>query len=353
MILGVFAVFDTLRTLAIPRAGVVALITAVMPLASYIVCEAADGSNQRSSSVSGVVLDETGAPVAGAGITLSMVGVSLAQASTGDDGRFTISNVPPGPFQLTVTAPGFASQKVTGVMSTGGHSDLPPIRLRLAVDAVTVDVTPSPVQVAEQQIKEQEKQRVLGVAPNFYMSFVPDAAPLNTRQKFQLSWKASIDPMEFAGAAGVAALQQRRHQFPAFGSGFDGYEKRFAAGYATEITQRLFSRVIMPSLFKQDPRYFYKGEGTVRSRAMYALSRSVIRKGDNGHWQPNYSTVVGSFAGAMVSNFYYPAQDRNGVGLTLENVGIGIGSAALDHLAEEFLWSRLTSRKRHTGASHQ
>ena len=52
----------------------------------------------------------------------------------------------------------------------------------------------------------------------------------------------------------------------------------------------------MPSVLKQDPRYFYKGSGSKRSRILYALASSVICKGDNGHWQPNYSNVLGSFA---------------------------------------------------------
>ena len=76
---------------------------------------------------------------------------------------------------------------------------------------------------------------------------------------------------------------------------------------------------------------------------MYALSRAVVRKGDNGRWQPNYSGILGSLAAGALSNLYYPAADRRGIGLTLENTAIGIGGAAVGRLAQEFLFRRVTS----------
>ena len=80
---------------------------------------------------------------------------------------------------------------------------------------------------------------------------------------------------------------------------------------------------ILPSLFKQDPRYFYKGTGRITSRAMYAIANSVICKGDNGRWQPNYSGILGGIAAGGISNLYYPASDRSGVELTFDNALIG------------------------------
>ena len=76
---------------------------------------------------------------------------------------------------------------------------------------------------------------------------------------------------------------------------------------------------ILPSILKQDPRYFYKGSGTTRSRILYALANAVVCKGDNGHWQPDYSGILGSLAAGGISNLYYPASNRNGVQLTFEN----------------------------------
>ena len=212
--------------------------------------------------------------------------------------------------------------------------------------SISVDVTATRVELAQRQIKEQEQQRLFGVLPNFYVSYIPDAAPLNTRQKFELSWKSRLDPVRFGVAGIVAGVQHARNVHSGFGDGAEGYAKRYAAGYANGLTRSLVSQVLMPSLFKQDPRYFYKGTGSTTSRIGYAISRAVIKKGDNGRWQPNYSGVLGSLASGGLSNLYYPAEDRKGVGLTLENTAIGIGGAALGHLAQEFLYKRLTSHSR-------
>ena len=209
--------------------------------------------------------------------------------------------------------------------------------------AVSVDVKPEQEELAEQQIKEQEKQRLFGVLPNFFVSYIPDAAPLTTRQKFQLSWKSRLDPVGFAVAGVTAGVQQARNDYAGFGDGAEGYAKRYAALYATSLTRGLITQVLLPTVFKQDPRYFYKGTGSVPSRIGYALSRSVIKKGDNGRWQPNYSGILGSLASGAISNLYYPPEDRNGVRLTLENAAIGIGGNAIGLLAQEFLYKRLTT----------
>ena len=107
---------------------------------------------------------------------------------------------------------------------------------------------------------------------------------------------------------------------------------------------------VLPSLFKQDPRYFYKGTGTIRSRAMYAIANSVICKGDNGRWQTNYSAILGGLAAGGISNLYYPASNRSGVELTFENALIGTAEGAMQNLAQEFIVRRLTPRLPKYGA---
>jgi hypothetical protein len=267
-----------------------------------------------------------------------------AQAASDAAGRFSLPLVRPGPFSVTVTAHGFAEQVVTGSLAAGETASLPEIRLRVAAAAVSIDVTPSVVEIADREIKEQEQQRVFGVVPNYFLSFNPDAAPLNVRQKFHLTWKARADPLQFGFIALVAAAQQVRNDYAGFGEGASGYAKRYAAAYATGWTSSLVTRVVMPTVFRQDPRYFYKGTGTTGSRLAYALSRSVIRKGDNRRWQPNYSGLLGSVSSAAISNFYYPAEDRRGARLLLTNTAIAIAGSAVGHVAQEFLYARFTSR---------
>ena len=121
-----------------------------------------------------------------------------------------------------------------------------------------------------------------------------------------------------------------------------GYAKRYAAGYGDFLTGTLLGNAMFPAIFKQDPRYFYKGTGSVGSRVWYAIANSVICKGDNGHWQFDYSAIGGGLASAGISNFYYPVSNRDGAGLTFANAGIGIADSAVENIIQEFLIRRLT-----------
>ena len=119
----------------------------------------------------------------------------------------------------------------------------------------------------------------------------------------------------------VAGIEQANHTFKGYGLGAEGYGMRFGANYADGFDSDLIGGAILPSLFKQDPRYFYKGTGSVRSRVLYAIEAAVICRGDNGHRQFNYSGILGGLAAGGISNLYYPAGDRSGVGVTFEKFG--------------------------------
>jgi hypothetical protein len=197
-------------------------------------------------------------------------------------------------------------------------------------------------EIAQDQIREQEKQRVLGVFPNFYVTYVHDAAPLSPKQKFELAWKSTIDPVNLAVTGVIAGVQQAQDNFSSYGQGAQGYGKRYGASLADSVSETFIGGAILPSLLKQDPRYFYKGTGTKKSRVLYALANAVICKGDNGRWQPNYSSILGNLAAGGISNLYYPDADRNGMGLTLETALIGIGATAATNVLEEFVIRKFT-----------
>jgi hypothetical protein len=200
--------------------------------------------------------------------------------------------------------------------------------------------------MADMQIKEQEKQRVLGLFPNFYVSYGRDALPLNSRQKFRLAWKTTTDPFTVVGVAALAGVEQATNTFDGYGQGAQGYFKRLGASYADAVTGTFIGSAMLPSLLKQDPRYFYKGTGSTRSRLLYALASPLICKGDNMRWQPNYSNVAGSFASAGISYLYYPRSDRNGAGLVVQNSLIRLGEVAFEGILQEFVIRRLTPHLR-------
>jgi hypothetical protein len=300
---------------------------------------------QLALRISGRIVDQTGVAIVGARIALACEDSSQSQeALTGDDGLFTFANARPGSFHLTITAAGFATQEFSGILSSTENFTVPQIVLTVASVSTEVRVVPpSQVEIAREQIKEEEKQRALGIIPNFYVTYIPDAAPLTPRQKFGLAWKSMVDPVTFGLTGAIAGLQQAQNDFSGYGQGAEGYGRRYGAAYGDMVTSTLIGSAILPSLLKQDPRYFYKGTGSKRSRLLYAIANSVICKGDNGHWQANYSAIIGGLAAGGISNLYYPAKDREGAELTFENALIGIGATAAANVLQEFVIKRFTS----------
>jgi hypothetical protein len=294
-------------------------------------------------SISGIIVDPTGGAIAGAHVLLSRDDQSPKQeVVSAEDGQFSFASVIPGPFQLTITSAGFASQEFSGTLRPGENLSVPQMALAVATAVTEVRVVPTPVQVAEDQIKVQEKQRVLGVVPNFYVTYDQHAVPLSPKQKFELAWKTMVDPVSFGVTGAIAGFEQAQNEFSGYGQGGQGYAKRYAAAYGNFVSGTLIGGAMLPSLLKQDPRYFYKGTGSKKSRVLYAIANSVICKGDNGHWQANYSGIVGSLAAGGISNLYYPAQNREGAELTFENTLIGIGESAAVNLLQEFVMRKLT-----------
>jgi len=317
------------------------------PADHSILSVAEQPADPLTGCISGAVVDKSGAVVAGAQIKLARDGQSLIQgAVTGNDGLFFLANISPGPFQLTVTSAGFAEQTVSGVLHSG-EIDTLPITLSIASNLVEVNVRLTRVEVAEEQIKAEERQRVIGIIPNFYVSYVPNAVPLTSKQKFKLATRTVVDPFTFMVVSGTAGVEQWQNHFIGYGQGVQGYAKRFGANYADTVSGTFIGGAILPSLLKQDPRYFYKGTGSVPSRFLYAIAMSVICKGDNGRWQPNYSGLLGSLASGGLSNLYYPAEDRNSASLTIDNTAVGIGSNAITNVLQEFVIPRLTTHRPH------
>jgi len=295
-------------------------------------------------AICGTVLDANGAEVRGATVMLENANGDQRGATTDDNGFFRFSSVAAGSFKVKVTAMGFSNWSSDGMtLRPNEDYDLPPVELRVAMSSSEVEVTFTRHDVAEEEIHEEEKQRVLGAIPNFYVSYSGDAEPLSSGQKYRLAWKTSIDPISMIISAGIAGVQQSQDDLSGYGQGASGYSKRFGAVYANGFVSTFLADAVFPSLLHQDPRYFYKGTGSIRSRALHAIASVVICKGDNGRWQPNYSNVLGNLAAAGISNVYYPASDREGAELTIRNSLIGTAGGAVGALFQEFLVRRISS----------
>jgi carboxypeptidase family protein len=300
-------------------------------------------------SIVGTVLDQTGSVAVGAIVRLTTEDKSFSrEVASGDNGQFSFTNVPAGPFKITVNASGFGDQGFAGELAPGQTYLVRPIVISVATVVTDVKVSVDPVEVATEEVKEQEHQRVWGIIPNFYVTYHADAAPLTTKLKFRLAWKSTTDPITIAGTAFLAGLQQAGDQYPEFGQGALGYGKRFGAGYADVAASTFLSGAILPSLLKQDPRYYYRGTGTTSSRIWRATSNSILCKGDNGRWQVNYSNIAGAFGGAAISSTFYPTNDRGM--FVLSNGFIRMGESSLAGIIQEFVVTKISKGAKRAAA---
>jgi len=290
-----------------------------------------------TGQVHGIVQDVQGNPIPEAAVTLAAPGkLGERSVTAGADGSFTFAAVPAGLYRLIITALGFTPYTSDEFpIKTQETVQAPKAALRMATSS-TVNVYATPDEVAIAQVHEQEKQRVFGVFPNFYTSYIWDAEPMPAKQKYKLAFRTLIDPANFLITAGLAGAEHYNGTYPGYGPGIEGYGKRYGAALADSATSRIVGSAILPSLLHQDPRYFYQGSGSIRSRTWHALSSTLVTRGDNGKPQPNYSHVLGSLVAGAVANAYHPDSSR-GAGLTFQTLGIVTAGNAAGNLFREFV----------------
>jgi hypothetical protein len=196
-------------------------------------------------------------------------------------------------------------------------------------------------QLAQQQVKAEEKQRVLGIIPNFYVVYDKNAVPLTTKLKYELAFRAATDVVSIAGDVVLAGVNQAADT-PDYQQGAKGYGQRFGAAYTDSFSNVMIGGAVLPSLLHQDPRYFYQGTGTRKSRLIHAISNPFFCKGDKGRTQFNYSGIGGNLIAASLTNLYYPPSNR-GAGLVFSSVLINTGGRLANALVQEFILRKYTT----------
>jgi len=297
---------------------------------------------EPSARISGTVQDVSGANVPGAEVSLiDANGAKRNTVVSGPDGDFAFGPIPPGSYSVMVNAKDFAPFESAEILLTAEKMyEMRSIVLEVASANTQMIVRPID-ELAAEQIKAEEKQRIIGIVPNFDTSYIYYAAPLTTRQKFSLASHTVFDPFEIVTAGINAGIGQASNRFPGYGQGAEGYSKRYAAAFGDALISNYLSRAVLPSLLHQDPRYFYQGSGSTKSRLLHALSFTVVLRGDDGRNMPNYSFFIGHIGSGLLSNLYYPHSDR-GARLIFTNLLISVGVRAGEGVFREFFSKRLT-----------
>lgn len=300
----------------------------------------------QTATVSGTVLDTNGNIVPDAKV-VAVAGADRHQTVADDNAAFTLPGLQPGvAYAVTVSANGFVDWTSASItLQPGRFVYLRGVRLKVKADATSITVYASPDQIATEQVKLEEQQRVLGFVPNYYVNYQgADAAPMPSRMKFQLAMRTAADPVTIAGVVLLAGMYQAGDT-PNYREGIAGYGERVGAIGAEGFANIMIGGAILPSVLHQDPRYFYQGSGSTKSRMLHALTAPLIARGDNGHAEINVSSMGGDLATGALMNALYPASNR-GAGLVFTSFGLATGERAINGVVQEFLLPRFTSRGR-------
>lgn len=178
--------------------------------------------------------------------------------------------------------------------------------------------------------------RVFGVMPNdLTVEGANQIKPISAGTKFKLVAEGAFDPYEFAIVGILAGIGQATNDTPEWGQGASGYGIRYGADFGDQVIGNFMVGAVFPSILRQDPRYFQSGKGTFGHRFMYALSRVIITRSDNGNRQFNFSEVGGTALAAGISDLYHPPAERTWAETT-QTWGTQIGVDAFGFELKEF-----------------
>jgi hypothetical protein len=299
-----------------------------------------------NASLSGVVKDVGGTPVGEATVALTGPGGTQLQAESDDEGNFRLDGVPAGTFTLTVSADGLTTQTLPVTLGSQEQKVLPPFMLRIATAKFQVDAI-SQKELADQQLKVEEQQRILAVFPNFYVAYDPNTVPLTQTQKLKLAWRSVIDPEVFIGTAFGAGINQATQTPVEWNQNFTGFMQRYGAAYAGAVVATGLEGVVFPAVFHQDPRYF-KGTGTKKARFKWAMMQVVAQRDDKGKWVPAYSNTLGGLAASAATVALYPHQSTKWGPTIGAQLGLNFAGEAFGNLMVEFVVPHLPTFKKKT-----
>jgi len=187
-----------------------------------------------------------------------------------------------------------------------------------------------------QQETGTSKDRLFYTLPNFLTVETPNVPPLTAKQKFAVVTRSSFDYVEIPWYGFLSGISQAENSEPGYGQGAEGYGKRFGAAFADGTIENYMTGAVLPSLLRQDPRFYQLGKGGFWHRTGYAMSRIFITRSDSGSKQFNLSEIAGSAAAAFISNYSYHPQDDRTVPNALSVWGTQVGYDTIAIVVKEF-----------------
>ena len=188
----------------------------------------------------------------------------------------------------------------------------------------------------QKQRNGTSNDRLFFVLPNFLTLETTQASPLSPHEKFKVVIQGSFDYVQYPWYSLLAGIGQAENSEPGYGQGSAGYAKRYGAAFADGTIESFMTGAVLPSVLRQDPRYFQLGQGSFLHRASYSTSRLFVTRTDSGQAQFNFSETLGSALAASISTYsYHPTSDRT-LANTLNVWATQVGYDALSNVAKEF-----------------
>ena len=221
--------------------------------------------------------------------------------------------------------------------------------MAFAAQIAPAQQTPAaPIQTADAPVQDK---RAFGVLPNYRTveGSIP-FHPLTAKQKFTIATKDTIDGPSYVLAGFFAGIAQINNTNPSFGQGLLGYAHRYGTGLADQDLGNFMTEAVMPTVLREDPRYFRRGTGSVKSRIWYAVTRTEVTRTDKNKLTFNFGEYLGNGAVGALGNLYYP--DSRGLSPTMQRMFTQIATDSLSNCLKEF-WPDVKRKMQQRKLAHQ
>jgi hypothetical protein len=169
----------------------------------------------------------------------------------------------------------------------------------------------------------------------FYPDLARTPGPLSSFDKFKLFLDTSMSPPQILVSAAAAGISEARGTLAGYGQGGEGFGKRFGSSMASNASSHFFGTFLLPSVLREDPRFFVSADSRFKARVGHALRRVVVIRTDTGAMKFNLPGTLGPLLAESLANSYLPDSERT-AGKTFQRFGIRIGFGAVNNLLREY-----------------
>jgi hypothetical protein len=202
-----------------------------------------------------------------------------------------------------------------------------------SVHLAAIEAAPAP------QTAPQSTTSAAPSAPKYSMMISAGlhAQQLTSHEKVILGLRDIYSPSTFVGEIASAGYSHLTNGQPNYGTDKGAFGRRLGASALRDISEDLFSEVILAPVLHEDARYYVEGPRyNFFHRTIYAATRPIITRTDSGKSTINASLLIGYAGASALSYTYYPQINRNFKD-TVATFGGALAGAAVGDFVNEFL----------------